>query len=229
MDTAVIEPEAVEGEMKMSLMKSELKIMGVNPVLLSAAITAAFILLSVSAGELLDLSCIGFEVIFPFFAAIAVGEWGKIRADENFDMIAAQGRSVFRWMAARFTAVFFTVSLFAAIGMIPVGFIRQEMPLWEMSLTYFSPAFFLGTLSMLLNLCLTGEHISTLICGTVGLVTIILRALLRFPGVEYVYLFIRFAGDKNGIWPVNKAILLLLGLAMWGVAFLLSENMLKFS
>lgn len=208
----------------MNRIKKEIKIMGLNPVLISVSVVASFTLLAVFAGELLNLSYIGFEVIFPFFAAIAIGEWGKIRADDNFDVIAAQATSLFKWVLARFSAVFFSVSLFALISMMSVAFIRKEMPLWEMILTYFSPAFFLGSLGMLLNLCFSGEHISTMLCGSVWLVTMMLRALLRFPGVEYIYLFIRYAEDKNGVWPVNKVILLLLSFLLWAWSYLLCKK-----
>ena len=78
-------------------LKNELKIAGSNLFLISIAFAAALIFLAVTAGNLLDLSSIGFEVIFPFFAAIATGEWGKTRADDNYDVIASQSKSLFKW------------------------------------------------------------------------------------------------------------------------------------
>lgn len=204
----------------MSRIKNELKIMGINPILIFSALTVVFALLAVLSGDLLNLSCIGFEVIFPFFAAIAVGEWGKTRADDNYDMIAAQGRSLFVWVFSRFAAAFTTVSLFAVLNMGIVSRIRNEMPLWEMAFMYFAPALFLATLAMLLNLYFTQEHISTLICGVVWLVTMLIKSLLRLPGVEYVYLFIRYAGDQNGVWLANKIILLIICGIIWAGIYL---------
>jgi uncharacterized membrane protein YfcA len=219
MDTAVREAQILEG-LIMSRIKSELKIMGINPILISSAFIAVFALLAVLTGDLLNLSCIGFEVIFPFYAAIAVGEWGRTRADDNYDVIVAQGKSLFVWVSLRFSAVFATISLYAVLCMAIVSHIRNEMPFWEMSLMYFPPAIFLSTLAALLNLHLSQEHSSTLTCGVVWLATLFIRSLLRLPGMEYVYLFIRYAGDQNDVWLTNKAVLLIICGIMWAGIYL---------
>lgn len=203
----------------MCYIENELKIMGINLMLISAALVVVSSLLALLGGDLLNLSCISFEVIFPFFSAIAVGEWGKTRADDNYEVIKAQGKSLFAWVLSRFLAVFITVSLFAVFNMVIVFLVRGEMPIWEMALTYFPPAFFLSTLGAWLNLCFSQEHISSLICGVMWLVTMLTRSLLRFPGIEYVYLLIRYAGDANGIWLLNKFVLLAAGFAMWIVIY----------
>ncbi len=202
----------------------EHKIMGTNPIWISASFVAVLALLSFFGGDLLDLSCIGFEVVIPFFAAIAVGEWGKTRADANFDIIASQGESLFTWVSARFAAVFSTISIFAFAGMVIVSFARNEIPLGEMVLIYLAPAFFLSTISVLCGLCFSQEHIATLISGIIWLLAMLTRSLLRFPGVEYIYPFIRYAGDQNGIWLTNKAALLALSLVLWAVIWLLCKK-----
>jgi hypothetical protein len=199
----------------MSRITLELKIIGLNPILISSAITLLLVLLAVLTGDLLNLSCIGFEIIFPFYTAIAVGEWGRIRADDNYDLIAAQGRSLFEWVSLRFFVVFTTTSLYAVIGMVVVSHLRNEMPLGEMFIIYFSPAMLLSTLAALLNLFLTKEHSSTLICGIVWIITVLMRSRLLLPGMEYVYLFIRSAGDQNGIWLMNKTVLLIISGILW--------------
>ena len=56
-------------------------------------------------------------------------------------------------------------------------------------------ALFLSSLALLCSLVFSAEHIATMICGTVWLLAMLLRRLLRFKYVEYVYLFIRFARD----------------------------------
>lgn len=208
----------------MSGIKNEMKIAGINPILISAAVVAAFAMLARFGGDLLNLSCIGFEVIFPFFAAIAVGEWGKTRADDNFDVIAAQGKSLFSWVLSRFAVVFATVCLFAVLGMVIVFLLRNEMSLGEMALMYLSPALFLATLGALLNIFFVQEHISTLICGVIWLVTMLARSLLRFPGAEYFYMFIRYAGDQSGVWLVNKLVLVVVSLFLWGVIYLFCKS-----
>ena len=98
--------------------KNELKIIGINAILISGALTAVFVLLALLGGELLHLSCAGFEVFFPVFCSIAVGEWGKMKTDDAFDIIAAQSPSIFPWILRRFTAVFGEVTVFATAAKI---------------------------------------------------------------------------------------------------------------
>lgn len=203
----------------MIYLKNELKITGSNLYIISTALAAALILFAMFLGNLLDLSSIGFEVIFPFYTAIAIGEWGKTRADDNYDVIASQSQSLFKWVALRYIAIIGTVSLFAVVGSIAVSFIRNEMPVWELLLTYFSTAFFFSSLSALIGVCYSQEHIATLVCGVVWLVGLMTSSLLRLPGVEYLYPFIRFAGDQNGVWLVNKLILFVISLLLWCVVY----------
>lgn len=199
----------------MRLIKSELKILGINPILILTAIAIVFILLAFFAGEMLNLSLLGFEVIFPFIAAMSIGEWGKIKADDNYDVIATQSKSLISWIFCRSAAVFATVTLFAFLSMVIVSLIRPEMPLWEMFLTYISPAFMLSTLTVLCNLLFSHEHISTLICGIIWLLAMFSKSMLRYPTVEYIYPFIRYAGDQSNIWLINKALLFVICVVIW--------------
>lgn len=197
----------------------ELKIAGINPVLIFLAVTMIFALLAAFTGELLRLSLVGFEVIFPIFTSIGVSEWGRTRADDNYDIIAAQSSSVFRWVLCRFIAVFAEGSMFALISMVLVSALRRDMTVPEMLLLYISPAFFLSTVSVLFGLCISREHISTLFCGMLWLFVLSTRSLLRIRGVKYVYLFIRYAGYAEGSWLVNKAILFAASLFLWCVIY----------
>lgn len=201
-------------------LKSELKIAGSNLYLISAAFVVAFIFLAWLGGDLLNLSNLGFEVIFPFFAAIAVGEWGKTRADENYDVIAAQSKSLFGWVITRYVAIMGTVCVFAVVALTAVTLIRNEMPVWEVFLIFFPTAFFLSSISAFVGVCHSQDHIATLVCGVFWLISLMVRSLLRVPGIQYIYLFIRFAEDPNGIWITNKAILCFFGLLLWGMTFL---------
>lgn len=189
-----------------------------------ALLSAGLFFAALSRGDLLHLSSVGFEVIFPFFTAIAVGEWGKTRADDNFEIIAAQGRSLFLWVAARFLAVWAVTGLSAAGGMAAVCLIRREMPFWESVLIYFPVAFCLSSLSAFVGLLHSSEHAASCVCGVVWLAELMLRGLLRVPGVEYFYLFIRYAGDQNGIWMVNKALLIAAGVVCWGIIYRICKS-----
>lgn len=200
--------------------ESEVKILGIDFLIVSASFAATLTALSVMAGDLLDFYPLSFEVIAPFFAAIAVGEWGKTRADSNFDLIAAQSRSLFRWVLLRDVIPFAISSLFVWSSMACASILRCEMPLWELAAIYFPPAFLLSTLCALLGITCRQEHIATLICGVIWLIALLTRSLLRFPGVEYVYPFIRFAGDQNHIWLWNKGLLTLAGALLWIAIYL---------
>lgn len=208
-------------------LKNELKIAGSSLFLISIAFAAALIFLAATAGELLDLGSMGFEVIFPFFAAIAVGEWGKTRADDNYDVIASQSRSLFKWVLSRYFAIWGTISLVAVAAMVAVFLLRREMTLGELVLVYLPTSFFLSSLSAYIGLRCSQEHIAALVCGIIWLAMLLLRSLLRIPGLEYFYLFIRFAGDINGVWLVNKAILSIAGSALWCAIYMTCKNRLN--
>lgn len=199
--------------------KSEIKIIGINYFIISAAFTAALIVLSAIAGELLRFYPVSFEVIFPFFVTIAVGEWGKTRADSNFDIIAAQSRSLFHWVLFRYVIIFVISGVFAVFCMVFSSAFRYELPLWELLIIYFPPAFFLSSLCALFGVCYTGEHIATLTCGIMWLIILLIRSLLRIPGVEYIYLFIRYADNQNSVWVWNKCIITSIGLFLWAIIF----------
>ena len=96
---------------------------------------------------------------------------------------------------------------------------RYELPLWELLLIYFPPAFLLSSLCALFGICFTGEHIATLSCGLVWLTVLLMRSLLRIPGAEYVYLFIRYAHGQNSVWLWNKGIVTAIGLFLWGIIY----------
>lgn len=197
----------------------EMQIIGSNLPLFSVAVIAVFTFISLISGELINLSCVGFEVVFPFFTAIAVGEWGKTRSDANYDVIAAQGKSLFRWILMRYLTVWGICSLSALGGMAAVFFIRREMAMGELIFIYFPTAFLLSSLATLTGLVYVREHTATLVCGLVWLVSLMLRSLLQFPGLAYLYPFIRFAGVDDGIWLVNKGVLCLMGLGLWGLIY----------
>ena len=195
---------------------SEIKIIGINFFIISAAFTSALIVLSAIAGELLHFYPVSFEVMFPFFVTIAVGEWGKTRADSNFDIIAAQSNSLFHWVLLRYVITFGISTVFVVICMVFSSAFRYELPLWELFIIYFPPAFFLSSLCALFGIHHAGEHIATLACGIVWLIVLLIRSLLRISGVEYIYLFIRYADEQNPVWLWNKIIIAAIGLFLWG-------------
>jgi hypothetical protein len=73
----------------------------------------------------------------------------------------------------------------------------------------------LSTLAVLCNLIFTYEHVSTLICGIIWLLAMLSKSMLRFPAVNYIYLFIRFAGDQNRVWLINKTVIIAICAIIW--------------
>lgn len=205
-------------------LKNEIRIAGVDLYLISAALVAALVFFAVFAGDLVNLSSLTFEVILPFFTAIAIGEWGKTKADDNYDVIAAQSSSVFPWVMSRYIAIMGTVSLFALVGAIAVSFIRNEMAVWELLLTYFPTALSLSSLSLFIGVRHAQEHVATLVCGVVWLVGLMARSVLQLPLVKYIYPFIRFTGDPDNIWLVNKAMLCVISLLLWCMIYWICKN-----
>ena len=203
---------------------------------MTAALSLALVLFAALAGELLDFAPIAFEVVFPLYAAIAVGEWARFRSDAAFEAIAAQSPVRFPWMLCRFFAVFATVSLFALATMLAAAWVRPGLAWGEMLLLYLPTAFFFASVAALVgglspqeHLALVGglspqEHLPTLVCGLLWLVALLTRSLLRLPGVEYVYPFLRFAGDQHGVWLWSKAALAGIGLLLWAALGLLAEK-----
>lgn len=199
--------------------RSEWKIMGSNFFILSAVLAVSLVFIAILAGDLINVSCVEFEVIFPFYAAIGAGEWGRTKSDDNCEVIAAQSRSVVGWFAIRYAAVAGVVSLFAAAGMVMVWMIRREMPLAELMLAYFPTAFLLSSLSALFGLFSEKEHVASMACGVVWLAALMMRSLLRIPFVRYVYLFVRSAGVRDAAWIISKGILCICALAVWSVIY----------
>lgn len=196
----------------------ELKIAGINFFLVSAAVSLALLIFAAVAGPLLDFAPIAFEVLLPFYAAIAVGEWGRTRADSSFDAIAAQSRSRFFWTLCRSASVLTVVSLFAVTTMALAVLIRQ-LPFPTLLALYFPTAFFFSSLAVLVGSVSPQEHTATLVCGLFWLIALLTRSLLRLPGVEFVYPFLCFAGDVHGVWLWNKAIQTVMGAALWVAAW----------
>ena len=196
----------------------ELKIAGINFFLVTAAVSLALLIFAAVAGPLLDFAPIAFEVLLPFYAAIAVGEWGRTRADSSFDAVAAQSRSRFFWTLCRSASVLTVVSLFAVTTMALAVLIRQ-LPFPTLLALYFPTAFFFSSLAVLVGSVSPQEHTATLVCGFFWLIALLTRSLLRLPGVEFVYPFLCFAGDVHGVWLWNKAIQTVMGAALWVAAW----------
>ena len=149
--------------------KLEAKIVGINPLWISALLTAAFLIVCATGGDNVNWGYLGFEVIFPFYTAIAVGEWCRTRADQMFDVISAQGKSIFLWIVRRFLLLFVTVTIFAVIGILGTVIITKTASVGELLLIFLPTAFFLSSVCIVLSLLSSVPHIPTMAAGVIWL------------------------------------------------------------
>ena len=66
----------------------------------------------------------------------------------------------------------------------------------------------------------------TMAVGVIWLFSIMSMSLLRFRPIQYLYLFIRFAGVDSSIWILNKLVLLVAGIVLWICVFLVCQKRL---
>ena len=193
----------------------EAKIIGINPFWISALLTAAFLIVCATGGENVNWGYLGFEVLFPFYMAVAVGEWCRTRSDQIFDVISAQGNSLFLWIVRRFFLLFALVISFAVIGMFITPVITINASVGDLFLTFLPPAFFLSSVCVFISLLSSVPHIPTMVVGVIWLFSIMSMSLLRFQPCQYFYLFVRFAGIESSTWILNKTVLLFIGFILW--------------
>lgn len=205
-------------------MKYEWKIIGINPVWISALLTGAFLIICGTGGENLHWGYLGFEMLFPYYMAVVIGEWCKIRTDPMFDVISAQGKSLFQWILRRFTLLFCLVSIFAVAGMIGVVLLKPGMSVADLFLTFLSTAFFLSSISIFVSVLANVPHIPTMITGVIWLFSIMSMSLLRFAPVQYFYLFVRFAGINGTLWMINKSLLVIIGFSLWAGTYAICQR-----
>lgn len=205
-------------------MKYECKIIGINPTWISALLTGAFLIVCATGGDNVNWGYLGFEVIFPFYTAVVIGEWCKTRTDPMFELIAAQGKSLFIWIVRRFILLFGTTSIFAVVGMLGVSIIKQDASFLDLMLSFLPTAFFLSSVCVFLSLLGNTPHIPTMTVGVIWLFSIMTMSLMRFIPVQYFYLFVRYAGINSFIWMVNKSILLLFGIVLWWAVYLFCKK-----
>lgn len=208
------------------MVRLEAKIMGINPFWISALLTAAFLIVCTTGGDNVNWGYLGFEVLFPFYMAVAVGEWCRIRADQIFDVISAQGKSLFLWIVRRFLILFVMVTVFAMIGMLGTVIITKTASIGELLMTFLPTAFFLSSVCIFLSVLSSIPHIPTMAVGVIWLFSIMSMSLLRFRPIQYLYLFIRFAGVDSSIWILNKLVLLVTGLILWLCVFIVCQKRL---
>ncbi len=193
----------------------ELRSLGGSFILFSLLSLAAVVAVAALGGELLDVETICFEVASPLVAAIAVGEWGQVKADGSRDIVAAQSRSLFSWVGMRFLTVFLAISIFACVGMAAACLLKSNLSFWGALAHYMPPALLFATACMLLNCLFVQEHTGTLVCCVLCIAALVSTSLLQLPFFELFYPFSGLVGDFSETGAANKAVLLALSLIGW--------------
>lgn len=205
-------------------MKYESKIMGINPLWISILLVVTFLIVCATGGDNINWGYLGFEVIFPFYTSIIIGEWCKTRTDPMFDVISAQGYSLFGWLVRRFVLLFGLAITVAFMGMIGISSIRQGNSIFNLICAFVPSAFVLSSACVFISLLSDIPHIPTMVVGVVWLFSIMAMSLLRFPLVQYFYLFVRYAGISSPFWVTNKIVLLSIGVLLWISIFLFCKK-----
>lgn len=205
-------------------MKYEIKIFGINPLWISVLFIGSFLVVCATGGNNVNWSYLGFEVIFPFYMAIMISELCKTRNDPAFDLISAQGKSLFCWILRRFAILFLVICSMVFTGMIFFSFIRKGISFWGIIFTFLSTAFFLSTVCVFISLICNAPHIPTMVVALLWLFSLITMSLLRFTPIQYFYLFVRYAGISDTIWIINKIILTFMGIILWICIFVICKR-----
>lgn len=196
-------------------MKFESKIIGFNPLCISVLLIGTFLIVCATGGDNVNWGYLGFEVIFPFYMAIAIGEWCKTRTDPMFEVISAQGKSMLCWIIRRFVLLFMVISVFIFIGMLGISTIKQNISVLDLIVAFVPTAFFLSSVCLFISLLGNTPHVPAMAVGIIWLFSIMTMSLLRFVPMQYVYLFVRYAGVKTSIGIVNKVVLLFMSAILW--------------
>ncbi len=205
-------------------MRYEWKIIGTNPIWITLFLTAAFLAVSAVGGEEVNWGYLGFEVIFPLCVAVAVGEWCQTRTDPLFEVISAAGGSLFCWILRRFAFLFCMEILFCAAGILGVTLLKPGTGAADLAVVFVPTAFFLASVSMFLSVLTDARHVPAMGCGVIWLFSVMTESLLRFVPVQYIYLFVRYAGVDGRRCRVNKGVLCLAGIILWVLIYIICRR-----
>lgn len=209
--------------------KYERKIMGLHPYWIFVLAIGAFTGMRSMGGRLINWDYLGWEVVFPFYAAIMTGECVKTRSDPMFEVIEAQSESLFRWIFRRYLYVFVAIGAFAGLGILLGRAVNPGPSFGELGFVYLATAFFLSSFVILGSLFTKSAHMAVAAVGVYWLFSLLARSLLRFSFVAYIYPFLRFADESSPLWPLNQCILIGMGLAMWLAVFIVCKRRAVFT
>ncbi len=199
----------------LSVMAIECKKCGVNITWITAAVLTVFIIFCTMGGDLVNWPLLGFEVIFPFLIAILICEWVQTLSDPMIDVIIVHSKSLFKWVAGRFLVVVGISGVLCIICMLGLRLYILDFSFIEMVFIFTVTTFFFTSLGVFSSFLSKQPHVPVAVCGILWLLTLMVKSMIRFPVVAYLYPLLRFADPDTEIWLANKMILLAISICLW--------------
>jgi len=197
---------------------------GVNIIWITAVVLTAFTVLCIMGGDLINWPLLGFEVICPFLIAILVCEWVQTLSDPMIDVVIVHSKSLFGWVAGRFLVVAGISSTLCIACMLGLRFWVMKFSFIEILFVFITTTFFFTSIGVFASFLSGQPHVPVAVCGTVWLLTLMVKSLIRFPIVAYVYPLLRFADSDTEIWVGNKLILTAAAIIIWLMVYMICKK-----
>lgn len=212
----------------MNIMRLESKIVGKNLVLITTFIFALFHLISYTGGTLVNWGFLGYEVYLPFFTVIMISENLYTRTDPIADILESEAKSIFIIILRRFFYIYSTITAIGILSIIIFTIYTPESRLFSLLAIYISNTLFLSSITVLFSLFSNKEKFSLIITGSIWILSLLLKNLVRYKIFALFYMFICFSGLPGPIWIYNKFIYFSLSIVLWLVIYVLCKYKSKF-
>jgi hypothetical protein len=199
----------------LSVMSIEWKKCGVNITWITATVLIAFIILCAMGGDLVNWPLLGFEVILPFLIAILACEFTQTLSDPMIDIVIVHSKSLFKWVLGRFLVVVGLSGTLCLICMLGLRLCIFDFSLIEMLFIFIVTTYFFTSIGVFSSFLSKQPHIPAAICGIIWLLTLMVKSMIRYPVVAYLYPLLRFVDPDTEIWLTNKMILLAISICLW--------------
>jgi hypothetical protein len=185
--------------------------------ILPVSVLLVIVIGSFFAGDLVDYSALSFELIYPLFTAVAVGEWCPVRRDDAIDIIGAQTTSLRHFVTIRFLVVYTAVILPSIPAILSVVRIRSESGFSHSPLMCLAPSFFLSVLALAVNTFNFENHTSSMIVGLFWMTILVTRNFIIERELHWIDLFYVFNGGWNrDEFIINRSLFILTGVVIFG-------------
>lgn len=197
------------------MFKLELKILGLNILWITSLVFCIFTLLLFNSGNNIDIVTMFFEIFMPLYMTIMCCEVVKTKTDPAVENVLVNALSYFRLVVRRYILTFGIISILTLLYMYLVGTFFKSIDFITMALTFFAPSFFLSSFGLLFSFLLKNELTGSLAGGLLWLIQLMARGVMLKGTARFFFLFISFFSTINGIWAINRLVLILLAFILW--------------